>query len=167
MLTPGAFDPLALAELEPYLSRRDLTFICSGTHPFSDWAKQQINAYVAGIMINEHGNSSPMLSAINNSVTNAADNLFPNSDYDCKNASGTSEIKWNHSTSTLTLSGSDARFYFDGNLTVGSSTTINYVGQGTLYFSGTVAFNGSSGVCGIANCTSSWNPDVNVLNDLV
>jgi glutamate---cysteine ligase / carboxylate-amine ligase len=32
-----------LAELEPYLERRDLTFICSGTHPFSDWAKQQIS----------------------------------------------------------------------------------------------------------------------------
>jgi Tfp pilus assembly protein PilX len=97
----------------------------------------------------------------NNSVTNAATNLFPNSDYDCKNASGTSEIAWNHSTNTLTLSGSDAHFYFDGNLTVGSSTTINYVGKGTLYFSGTVAFNGSSGVCGITNCTSLWNPDVN------
>ncbi|MBV8560649.1 MAG: glutamate--cysteine ligase [Acidimicrobiia bacterium] len=32
-----------LAELQPYLERRDLTFICSGTHPFSDWAKQQIS----------------------------------------------------------------------------------------------------------------------------
>src|SRR5436305_6439632 len=32
-----------LAELEPYLERRDLAFICSGTHPFSDWAKQQIS----------------------------------------------------------------------------------------------------------------------------
>jgi hypothetical protein len=97
----------------------------------------------------------------NNSVANAATNLFPNFDYDCKNASGTSELRWNHTTSTLTMSGSNATFYFDGNLTVGSSTTINYVGQGTLYFSGTVAFNASSGVCGIANCTSSWNPDVN------
>ena len=32
-----------LAELQPYLDRRDLAFICSGTHPFSDWAKQQIS----------------------------------------------------------------------------------------------------------------------------
>ncbi len=31
-----------LAELQPHLERRDLAFICSGTHPFSDWAKQQI-----------------------------------------------------------------------------------------------------------------------------
>jgi carboxylate-amine ligase len=32
-----------LAELQPYLERRDLAFMCSGTHPFSDWAKQQIS----------------------------------------------------------------------------------------------------------------------------
>jgi carboxylate-amine ligase len=32
-----------LAELQPHLERRDLAFICSGTHPFSDWAKQQIS----------------------------------------------------------------------------------------------------------------------------
>jgi len=32
-----------LAQLHPHLERRDLTFICSGTHPFSDWAKQQIS----------------------------------------------------------------------------------------------------------------------------
>src|SRR5947209_4010681 len=32
-----------LAELQPYLERRDLVFMCSGTHPFSDWAKQQIS----------------------------------------------------------------------------------------------------------------------------
>jgi carboxylate-amine ligase len=32
-----------LAEMGPHLERRDLTFICSGTHPFSDWAKQEIS----------------------------------------------------------------------------------------------------------------------------
>jgi len=32
-----------LAELQPHLERRDLAFMCSGTHPFSDWAKQQIS----------------------------------------------------------------------------------------------------------------------------
>src|SRR6266513_5110534 len=32
-----------LAELQPYLERRNLAFMCSGTHPFSDWAKQQIS----------------------------------------------------------------------------------------------------------------------------
>jgi Tfp pilus assembly protein PilX len=97
----------------------------------------------------------------NNSISNVATNLFPNSDYNCKNSSGVSVLAWNHTTNTLTLNGGP--FYFDGNLTVGSSTTINYVGQAVLYVSGTVAFNGSSGVCGIASCTQSWNPDVNGL----
>lgn len=32
-----------LAELQPHLERRGLAFMCSGTHPFSDWAKQQIS----------------------------------------------------------------------------------------------------------------------------
>jgi carboxylate-amine ligase len=32
-----------LAELQPHLERRNLAFMCSGTHPFSDWAKQQIS----------------------------------------------------------------------------------------------------------------------------
>jgi hypothetical protein len=97
----------------------------------------------------------------NNSVANAATNLFPNFDYDCKSANTTSEIKWNHTTSTLTVNGGP--FYFDGNFTLGSSTTVTYQGQATLYFSGTIAFNGSSGICGITGCTQSWNPDVNGL----
>src|SRR5207237_144478 len=32
-----------LAELQPLLERRDLAFMCSGTHPFSDWAKQEVS----------------------------------------------------------------------------------------------------------------------------
>src|SRR5438477_1059878 len=32
-----------IAELEPHLERRGLTLMCSGTHPFSDWAKQEIS----------------------------------------------------------------------------------------------------------------------------
>ena len=32
-----------LAELQPQLDARNLAFMCSGTHPFSDWAKQQIS----------------------------------------------------------------------------------------------------------------------------
>ena len=97
----------------------------------------------------------------NNSVTNVADNLFPGSAYDCKGANG-NEIKWTPGQGSnpgqLYINGA---FYFDGNLTVGSSTSVVYSGTGTIYLSGTVAFNGSSGMCGITNCTSAWNPDVN------
>ena len=32
-----------LAELTPHLERRGLALMCSGTHPFSDWAKQDIS----------------------------------------------------------------------------------------------------------------------------
>jgi Tfp pilus assembly protein PilX len=94
----------------------------------------------------------------NNSISNLATTLFGNSDYVCKDSSGATVLSWNHSTNTMTINGS---FYFDGNLTVGGSQTINYTGQGTIYITGTVAFNGSSGICGIANCTQSWNPDAN------
>src|SRR5437763_10217251 len=34
---------ITLAELQPHLEHRNLAFMCSGTHPFSDWAKQQIS----------------------------------------------------------------------------------------------------------------------------
>ena len=61
-------------------------------------------------------------------------------------------------TGQLYINGS---FYFDGNLTVGSSTSITYTGTGTIYLSGTVAFNGSSSFCGDTSCSTAWNPDVN------
>jgi len=98
----------------------------------------------------------------NNSITNVATNLFPSTAYDCKAASGTNEIKWTPGQGTnpgqLYINGA---FYFDGNLTVGSSTSIVYTGTGTIYLSGTIAFNGSSSFCGISTCSTSWNPDVN------
>jgi Tfp pilus assembly protein PilX len=94
----------------------------------------------------------------NNSISNVATTLFGNSDYTCKDSSGTTVLSWNHSTNTLAINGS---VYFDGNLTVNGSQTITYTGQGSIYVTGTVQFNGPSGICGIAGCTQSWNPDVN------
>jgi hypothetical protein len=83
-------------------------------------------------------------------------NLFPNSDYDCK--VGTNEIKWNHSTNTLTVSGV---FYFDGNFNQGGGVEVDYTGQGTIYFTGAITTNGSFSLCGIHLCTGFWNPDQN------
>jgi Tfp pilus assembly protein PilX len=91
---------------------------------------------------------------LNNSV--ASVNLFPNSDYDCK--VGTSEIKWTHSTNTLYLNG---EFFFDGSFSNNGGTTINYTGEGSLYFTGTFQIGGSFSICGIASCTQLWNPDQN------
>jgi hypothetical protein len=91
---------------------------------------------------------------LNNSV--ASVNLFPNSDYDCH--VGSNEIKWNHTTSTLLVTG---EFYFDGSLNLSGGTHVVYTGQGTLYFTGTITTSGGFQVCGIVNCTTSWNPDTN------
>jgi len=86
----------------------------------------------------------------------ASVNLFPSTPYDCK--VGSNEIQWTPSTSTLHVSG---QFYFDGNLVASGNTKVTYTGSGTLYFTGTVSFQNNFQLCGIANCTSSWNPDTN------
>jgi hypothetical protein len=97
----------------------------------------------------------------NNSISNIATTVFGNSAYDCKGSNG-NEIKWTpgsgNNPGQLYINGS---FYFDGNLTIGSSQAITYTGTGTIYLSGTVAFNGSSSFCGDASCSTAWNPDVN------
>lgn len=104
---------------------------------------------------------------LNDSVSNVATTLFEYSYYptalsfDCH--VGSYELKWQQtstgsSAGTLTVNGT---FYFDGSLTVGSGQSIQYTGQGSLYFTGGVTFGGGSSFCGIANCTSLWNPDQN------
>ncbi|HET7648174.1 MAG TPA: hypothetical protein VFK17_06355 [Gaiellaceae bacterium] len=90
-----------------------------------------------------------------------------NTAYDCKvtAADGTliGEIKWSAlgqycGTGTLTVSGT---LYFDGSLDLSCGWKITYSGQATLYFTGTVKQEGGTKLCGIANCTASWDPDVN------
>ncbi len=99
----------------------------------------------------------------NDTTLNASDgniNLFPPTSYACYSSDGSSYIKWNASTHTLSVKG---ELYFDGNLSVsnGSSTEIDYTGQGTLYFTGTVAINSATTICGVAGCGTTWDPDVN------
>jgi Tfp pilus assembly protein PilX len=97
-------------------------------------------------------------------LTNA---MFPsNSSYDCKivsNGTTIGEIAWNAvgkwcSSGTLTVSGT---LYFDGSLDLGCGWKVQYSGQATLYFTGTVTQEGGTQLCGIASCTGSWDPDVN------
>jgi hypothetical protein len=56
----------------------------------------------------------------------------------------------------LYLSGT---FFFDGNLSLSGNSTVIINGQGSLYFSGTVATAGGFHLCGISGCTTAWNPD--------
>lgn len=85
--------------------------------------------------------------------------------YDCKVTSGATtigEIKWAPGSTcgsgTLNVSGT---LYFDGSLDLKCGWKIQYTGQATLYFTGTVTQEGGTQLCGIANCTSAWDPDVN------
>lgn len=91
---------------------------------------------------------------LNNSDTSISSAMFGNTDYDCK--VGSNEIKWTHASGSLYVSGT---LYFDGSLAI--SGTIVYSGQASLYFTGGVAAGNNTTFCGIANCTGSWNPDVN------
>jgi hypothetical protein len=92
---------------------------------------------------------------MNNSVVDVGLIMLGSTDYDCH--VGTNEIKWNHTTSALYVHGT---LYFDGSLSIHSS--IQYTGQASLYFTGGVKGN-SAQLCGIASCTTSWNPDQNLI----
>lgn len=99
--------------------------------------------------------------AQDNSLGNV--NLTPASAYDCKfvDALGNTlgRVAWTPGNpGTLTVSGT---VFWDGNLVF--STTAIYSGRATFYFAGTILFNNSATLCGIANCTSSWDTSSNLL----
>jgi Tfp pilus assembly protein PilX len=93
---------------------------------------------------------------LNNSLTTV--NLFPATAYDCK--SGANEISWTPSSNSLHVVGT---FVFDGSLSVSGNSHVLYTGSGTIYFTGTITTAGNWQLCGILNCTTSWNPDTNGL----
>jgi Tfp pilus assembly protein PilX len=103
----------------------------------------------------------------NDTVMNASRatvNLAPSSAYDCqvRDGSGTliGQLAWNPSTRILTVAGT---IFFDGPLSVNSSTTIVYSGRATIYVNGTIVFNDNARVCGVAACDSTWNPTANLI----
>lgn len=110
-------------------------------------------------------NDTTLNNSLSASTVTAA--MFPsNSSYDCKIVSGGStigELKWNAvgqycGNGTLTVSGI---VYIDGSVNLGCGWKVQYSGQATIYFTGTVEQSGGTQLCGITNCTASWDPDVN------
>jgi hypothetical protein len=130
---------------------------CTGTNN-GTWAKLH-TYYDAQAALTKTGCPTNLFdndTTLNNSDASISSVMLGNTDYDC--FVGTNEIKWTHSSKTLLVNGT---FYFDGSLTL--SGTIVYSGQASLYFTGGVSMGNNSSFCGITNCTSSWNPDVNGL----
>ncbi len=86
--------------------------------------------------------------------------LMPNNkDYNCQ--VGSAYIRWTRGDpGTFQISGS---VFFDANLLIQGNTKVLYRGKGTIYGSGTVSVENSVEVCGIASCSTSWNPNVNML----
>ena len=91
-------------------------------------------------------------------------NLAPTTAYDCqvRDSSGAliGQLAWNPTTRILTVTGT---IFFDGPLSVNSSTTIVYSGRATIYVNGHVVVNDNARVCGVAACDSSWNPATNLI----
>jgi len=129
---------------------------CTGSND-GTWAKltSQYNAQAALTKTGCPANLLDNDSTLNNSDASIASVMLGNTDYDCKIGS-TNEIKWNHSTHTLTVAGT---IYLDGSLPL--SGTVVYAGQASIYVTGGVTMGNNSSFCGIASCTNSWNPDVN------
>jgi hypothetical protein len=116
------------------------------------------------------GSSQPANFFDNDTTLNNSDgtiNLLPSTNYDCVN--GANEIKWcatttgicaGKSANTLTVNGT---FYFDGSLAFSGNTHVVYSGLGSIYVSGTISTAGNFSLCGISNCTASWDTGNNAL----
>lgn len=94
-----------------------------------------------------------------------ATNLTPlNTPYSCTtvDAGGrlVGQLSWSGaSPGILTVKGV---IFFDGPVVMNSGVTATYSGQATIYAS-TVTINGGAKLCGITNCTTSWDPSQNLI----
>jgi hypothetical protein len=115
-------------------------------------------------------NTPPQFDTLTNGAyvrdnNNPLQNLTPAYSYTCRvgpAGAPDGELSWDNSTKTLTVHGV---IYFDGSLKVDNNTLNRYVGQGTIYLSGTFYLNGKlcGGVSG-SNCDfSSWDPNSTLL----
>ena len=94
-------------------------------------------------------------------------NLAPSTPYDCKvydSGQLVGQISWvpgqGALPGTLTISGV---IFFDGPVKLNNNANVVYQGKGVIYATGQVYLSNNSKLCGINGCTSSWNPNVDLL----
>jgi hypothetical protein len=96
---------------------------------------------------------------------NPIQNLTPNYSYTCRvgpSSAPDGELSWDNSTKTLTVRGT---IYIDGSAKIDNNTLNRYVGQATIYLSGTFYLNGKlcGGVSGSTCDFASWQPNSTLL----
>ena len=94
--------------------------------------------------------------------------LTPTTAYDCQKVVAgvtVAQIKWVPGSNpsqwgTLTVMGT---MFFDGNLSWGNLTKIQYDGRATIYASGTLVMQNQTQLCGVSACDASWVPSQDFL----
>jgi Tfp pilus assembly protein PilX len=94
--------------------------------------------------------------------------LTPTTAYDCQKVvagATVAQIKWEPGSNpsqwgTLTVKGT---IFFDGNLSWGNLTKIQYDGRATIYASGTLVMENQTQLCGVSACDASWVPSQDFL----
>ncbi|CAN5255663.1 hypothetical protein BH20ACT13_BH20ACT13_15390 [soil metagenome] len=97
--------------------------------------------------------------------SNPIQNLFPGAAYDCqvKDGSGTILGRIAYTPGGPGAFLIEGAVLFDGKLEFAGNRDVVYQGRGSIYATDTITIRNQVRFCGIASCTSSWNPEANLL----
>jgi hypothetical protein len=96
--------------------------------------------------------------------SNSTTYLFPGSAYDCRVMSGATQLgriaytPGNPGTFII-----DGVVFFDGKIELQGNKNVVYQGRGSIYASDEIKIQSALTLCGITGCTSSWDPNTNLL----
>jgi Tfp pilus assembly protein PilX len=96
--------------------------------------------------------------------SNGTQYLFGSSAYDCRVMSGATQLgriayaPGNPGTFII-----DGVIFFDGKVELQGNTSVVYQGRGSIYASDEIKIQNYVTLCGIAGCSSSWDPNTNLL----